>query len=280
MYRKYRLFAAALLGIAFCGNVPAAPEAELWQFWDTYESESRETIDHSAWDRFLATYVKPDSEGVNRVSYREVSGPDKDRLNAYVDELAGAGIRAYNRAEQLAYWINLYNALTVQVVLNHYPVDSIKDIDISPGFFSTGPWGKKLVTVEGKELSLDDIEHRILRPIWQDPRIHYTVNCASIGCPNLARQAYTAANVGTMLARQASDYINHPRGAMTTDGGLTVSSIYDWFVADFGGSERGVLDHLLEYADAGLADAIRSGAEIERYRYDWALNDTPASAAD
>ena len=105
-----------------------------------------------------------------------------------------------SRDEQLAYWINLYNALTVKVILDHYPVKSILDIDISPGWFSIGPWGKKLVAVEGVEISLDDIEHRILRPIWRDPRIHYALNCAAVGCPNLLREAFTGATAEVLLA--------------------------------------------------------------------------------
>jgi len=263
---------AALIGIAFSGNAPAAPDAELWEYWDTSDASSDKTIDHGAWDRFLSAYVEPGADGVNRVSYSRVTASDKQRLTEYIDDLASLEIRAYNKPQQLAYWINLYNALTVQVVLDHHPVQSIKDIDISPGFFSVGPWGRKLVDIEDEALSLDDIEHRILRPIWRDPRIHYAVNCASIGCPNLARRAYTAANADQMLTSQAVEYINHPRGAMATADGLVVSSIYDWFEADFGGDEQGVLDHILKYADDELGGSIRSGAKIDRYRYDWALN--------
>ncbi len=97
--------------------------------------------------------------------------------------LAATSADRLRRAEQFPFWINLYNALTVKVVLDHYPVEIIRDIDISPGLFADGPWGKKLVTVEGEALSLDDIEHRILRPIWKDPRLHYVLNCAALGVP-------------------------------------------------------------------------------------------------
>lgn len=270
--KRYARYFVAFVSLAFLTNTPAAPEAELWAYWDASNPSSERTIDHGAWDEFLSKYVEPGPDGVNLVAYSKVTDADKSRLDAYIDKLAGIAIREYSKPEQLAYWINLYNALTLKVVLEHYPVQSIKDIDISPGFFSVGPWGKKLVDIEGEALSLDDIEHRILRPIWRDPRIHYAVNCASIGCPNLARRAYTAANVDQMLTSQAVEYINHPRGAMATAGGLVVSSIYDWFEADFGGDEQGVLDHILNYADDELGDSIRSGAKIDRYRYDWALN--------
>jgi Protein of unknown function, DUF547 len=87
-------------------------------------------------------------------------------------------------------------------------VASIRDIAISPGLFSVGPWGRKLIEVEGEPLSLDDIEHRILRPIWRDPRLHYAVNCAALGCPNLRSSAFTAANADILLETAASDYVN------------------------------------------------------------------------
>jgi len=149
-----------------------------------------------------------------------------------------------NRPEQQAYWINLYNALTVQVVLDHYPVETIRDIDISPGLFSDGPWGKKLVTIEAEPVSLDDIEHRILRPIWRDPRIHYAVNCASVGCPDLLARAYRTDDMDQTLTANAVAYINSARGVALKGGEVSVSSIYDWFEADFGGNEAGVLKHL------------------------------------
>lgn len=277
MHASARLLVALVCAVSI-ETVSAAPEADLWAYWDAADPSTARSIDHKAWDAFLAEHVKPAADGINRVEYADVSDGDREKLNAYIDKLTGLEIRGYARSEQLAYWINLYNALTVQVVLDHYPVDSIKDIDISPGFFSSGPWGKKLVDIEGEKLSLDDIEHRILRPIWQDPRIHYAVNCASIGCPNLAREAYTAANANELLERGAVAYINHPRGAAPTADGLVVSSIYEWFTEDFGGTEQGVLDHLAEYADAALEREIESGMEIDRYRYDWSLNDADDSA--
>lgn len=271
MHNGTRLF-FAFLSIVFFNTTSAAPKADLWEFWDASDPASTRAIDHGAWDNFLATYVKRDQEGINRVSYANVSDQDKSDLEAYLGALSGVAIRTHNKSEQLAYWINLYNAVTIKVVLDHYPVQSIKDIGISPGLFSVGPWGRKLVEIEGEPLSLDDIEHRILRPIWKDPRIHYAVNCASIGCPNLALEAYTAANTERLLQQGAADYINHSRGVTVTRRGLTVSKIYDWFMEDFGGDEEGIVDHLLEFADTELAGQIRSSNGIDRYRYDWSLN--------
>jgi len=192
---------------------------------------------------------------------------------AYLDALQQTPVSKLNRNEQRAFWINLYNALTADVVIAHYPVDSIRDIDISPGLFASGPWQKKLAQVEGEKLSLDDIEHRILRPIWQDARVHYAVNCASIGCPNLMTNAFTAENTEAMLQDGAQDFINHRRGARVDDGGaLVVSSIYKWFAEDFGGDDSGIITHLQKHADDDLRAKLANVKTIADDDYDWNLN--------
>jgi hypothetical protein len=267
------LIAVVLLLLA--AGAQAAPKAELWERWTAHDETATASIDHSAWTAFIQRYREPGPDGVARLDYGAVSPSDRGRLEAYIERLASVTVGDYPRAEQFAYWVNLYNALTVQVILDHYPVDSIRDIDISPGWFSNGPWGRKLVTIEGTEVSLDDIEHRILRPIWRDPRIHYAVNCASIGCPNLQPEAFTADNSARLLERGADEYVNHPRGATFDDGGLIVSSIYDWFQADFGGTERGVIEHLQRHADDALAARLEGREAYDGHRYDWALNDVP-----
>jgi hypothetical protein len=177
----------------------------------------------------------------------------RGRRHRYLNALAAIQVSGLSRQEQLAFWINLYNALTIDIVLAHYPVRSILDIDISPGLFARGPWDKSLIQVEGEALTLNDIEHRILRPIWNDPRIHYAVNCASVSCPNLQNRAFTGATVERMLDSAATAYINNQRGARIEGGQLIVSKIYDWYQEDFRGSARGVIAHLRSYggADAG-----------------------------
>lgn len=250
-----------------------APKSELWPRWTKHAERSDRSIDHSAWNSFLQRYVVASDDGIHRVAYAAVSGEDRSRLDAYVAALAGLSISDYARAEQFAYWINLYNALTVKVVLDHYPVASIRDIDISPGLFANGPWDGVLVEVEGEGLTLNDIEHRILRPIWDDPRIHYAVNCASIGCPNLLTEAFTAGASERLLDSAARAYINHPRGVGVQADGITLSSIYNWFVTDFD-ADGGVLPHLQRYAATELAAQLQSQPRIIDYVYDWSLNDS------
>ena len=238
--------------------VEAAPKAELWPKWEANDPNAIAALDHSAWDRFLTTYVDAGSDGVNRVRYGTVSATDRRALNDYIGTLSRVRIEAFARSTQMAFWINLYNALTVRIVLDHYPVDSILDIDISPGFFANGPWGKKLVVVRGEQLSLDDIEHRILRPIWQDARIHYVVNCASIGCPNLASRAYTSDRLEKMLNAAARSYVNDRRGIDFEDSRTIGSKLYDWYKGDFGRNDREVIQHLARFADKELQERLAS----------------------
>jgi len=237
----------------------AAPKTDLWPRWQKHDASNTKKIDHSAWDKFLKTYlVTAHPSGINRVRYQAVSDEDRKALKSYLQHLQSLPISSYSPTEQKAYWINLYNAFTVEVVLSRYPVTSIQDINISPGLFSRGPWGAKLLTIEGEKLSLDDIEHRILRPIWKDNRVHYAVNCASLGCPNLQPVAYSGENTESLLERGAREYVNHPRGVAIKNSKLRVSSIYVWFQEDFGGSVEGLMEHWLKYANKGLAEALQA----------------------
>lgn len=265
-------YGVGLLLTLWLSPAAAEPDARPWPKWAAHDETSVAVIDHAAWDAFLRRHVVRGPDGINRVNYGDVFRAEQDALRSDVARLAALPIDRYSRREQLAFWIDLYNALTVTVVLDHYPVPSIRKIGISPGLFSVGPWGKKLVTIEGEALSLDDIEHRILRPIWHDPRIHYAVNCASLGCPNLQAEAFTAENTEALLERAAHDYINHPRGASVIDGTLIVS-IYVWYRSDFGGSDQGVIEHLRRYAAPALAAGLAHVDRIASDRYDWSLND-------
>ncbi|WP_119167831.1 DUF547 domain-containing protein [Algihabitans albus] len=269
---------AAAVGIGTAPPAAAAPASDLWPRWLPHVSGADRQVDHAAWDALLARYARSDGDGIVRVAYAAVTAEDRGALRRYLDDLASEAVSQLDRPEQFAYWVNLYNALTVETVLAHYPVDSIRDIDISPGLFSSGPWGAKLIEVEATALSLDDIEHRILRPIWnRDPLIHYAVNCAALGCPNLQPRAFRAATARATLDAAARAFVNHPRGAAFSNGGLVVSSIYRWFREDFGDSEAGVIAHLRDYAEPELAGRLAGVTGIFDHRYDWTLN-APISA--
>jgi hypothetical protein len=256
----------------------AAPKAELWARWQKHDPASMLQIDHGAWDKFLKqTLIAPHPSGINRVRYENVSPDDQRLLQDYLRSLQAVAISRYNRNEQKAYWINLYNALTVHLIVSRYPVASIRDINISPGFFVRGPWGAKLATVEAEKLSLDDIEHRILRPIWRDHRVHYAVNCASLGCPNLQSVAYTGDNTEALLEKGAREFVNHARGVSIKNGKLQVSSIYIWFQEDFGPDAEALMEHWQKYASPVLANALEKYRGPLTHDYDWRLNGVDAA---
>lgn len=262
-----------LLALLLLMAAPASSDAEtLRERFSASDPASGLRIDHALWQRLLKEYVVVGEDGLARVDYARFKSKGKRDLERYLEALQKVDVTRLGRPGQFAFWVNLYNARTVDIILDHYPVDSIRGIRLS-GFLFPGPWREKVVTVSGERLSLNDIEHEILRPIWKDPRIHYAVNCASVGCPNLMRQAFTAENVEALLEKGARDYINSPRGVRVTDAGVRVSKIYSWYDEDFGGSETGVLDHIRRYANTDVAARLAAVTRIAGYDYDWSLND-------
>ncbi len=268
-----RLLAGLLAGALLAGAC-GPPEAVEIAGWDASDESSVERIDHSAWQAILDAYVAPDAAGVNLVDYEGLAANagDSARLAGYLDYLQGLDPRDYSRAEQMAYWINLYNALTMKVVLDAYPVETIRDIHEGVVPY-TGPWGDVHANVAGQDLTLDGIEHGILRPIWRDKRIHYAVNCAAYGCPHLLETAFTAENTETLLEAGARAYVNNPRGVDVVDEDFIVfSSIYEWYPEDFGDTEEAMIAHLLEYADDELAAQLEGFEGATEHDYDWSLN--------
>jgi hypothetical protein len=278
-FRMWRVFGCAIVVLAILVGsdlVEAAPKAELWARWQKHELTSTQKIDHGAWDRFLSKNVIVAPAGINLMRYQTVGPEDQKLLKDYLRAFQAIAISNYNRNEQKAFWINLYNAATVELVISRFPIASIRDINISPGLFVRGPWGAKLLTVEGEKLSLDDIEHRILRSIWKDNRIHYALNCASLGCPNLQPTAYTSDNIEALLEKGAREFINHPRGVSPQKGKLVVSSIYVWFQEDFGRDAQELMEHWQKYAGPTLSDALEKYQGGLAHDYDWRLNGADA----
>lgn len=235
--------------------------------------------DEAAYDALLGRYVSASADGINRVDYRawSASAADRAALDAYVDEMAAQRPSTFACDRAFAYWVNLYNAVTLQVILERYPVRSIRDIrsegtGLDPRGL-IGPWRTRRLSVEGRRLSLDAIENSILRPTYNDPRVHYAINCASIGCPNLMNRAWRAETLNADLEAAARAYVNHPRGvSVSADGSLRLSSIYRWFREDFGTSDANVIAHLRRYADDDLAPRLSRATRISGHDYDWALN--------
>lgn len=228
-----------------------------------------------AWDAALRTYVQdPDAQtGLARFDYGALKADSESvaALKAYIKSLEDGDPDILTDDEAVAYWANLYNAITVKLIVDNYPLTSIRKIKSGP--FSMGPWGKKLITVKGKKLSLDNVEHDILRKKYPSPMIHYMVNCASIGCPNLKDGLWRADTLEADQIAAAKAFISSPRGVAVTDKGLTVSSIYKWFDEDFDGYKDGVLAHIRQYAEENLLAKLDDGLTIRGHDYNWSLND-------
>ncbi len=270
--KRLVLWLSVLLAVIWQTAATAAPDADLWPLWLASDETSVATIDHSLWQRFLDRYVETDaSSNVNLVSYVSVTDADRLALRDYLAMLQARDPRRYSRRAQLAYWINLYNAATVDLVLRNANKRSI--LRMSEGLLSIGPWDDAILEVAGVALTLNDVEHRILRPIWQDRRVHFAVNCASMSCPNLSKVAYTAENVDRLLSENEHAYINDPRGVyFDSRGRLEVSRIFDWYLQDFAATPEELLEYLAQHADEPLGNRLRSYDRRIRYEYDWELN--------
>ena len=259
--------------VATLASISAAMAQEKLKVFNTFNDENAIVVDHDPWDEFLSAYIRTLSDGRTVVDYGAVSKADHTALKDYLGALQAVSVTTLNREEAFVYWVNLYNALTVDVILDNYPLKSIRNIFSG---FRPGPWKRQLATIEGVTVSLDEIEHGILRAFWLDNRVHYAVNCASVGCPNLLGRAYRAADLDKTLDAAARTYVNHPRGFRIEENGVVVaSSIYNWFRSDFGGSDATIISHLTKYAEPPLAQTLQSVTKIDRFEYDWKLNDVP-----
>ena len=265
-------FLAHLLLLIGSTTSYAAPSADPWQFWQTFDGSNDAEIDHAIWQDILSRYVRIGEDGINLFAYESASQSSNLELNDYIQYMQGIDPRSYSLGEQRAYWINLYNALTVGLIIENYPVESTTKI--GDGFFRFGPWDDEIAQVAEEKLTLNDIEHRILRPIWKDARMHFAVNCASIGCPNLQPIAFTQVNTETLLQAATLEYLSHPRGLDFDDSGkLTLSSIFEWYAKDFGTSNEEMLAELSKFVTAELAEELREYRGRISYQYDWSLNE-------
>lgn len=254
------LFVALLL---YAINLPAEP-LRPGDNNPAQQSNSAPDNLHQDYDRMLRSYVVG-----KRFNYAAIyaNKADLQALSDYVDRLENQNPAGWNPQEALAFWINLYNAATLELVLKHYPLDSIKDIG---GFFSS-PWNKKVVTVAGRKLTLNQIENDIIRPQFGDARIHFALNCASIGCPPLFKEAYEAEKLNTQLDSVTRSALNDRAWVEVRDKKLVISKIFDWYEDDFKADGSSVRQFISRYRedDAAINDRQR---EIDHRDYDWRLN--------
>jgi hypothetical protein len=223
---------------------------------------SAKTVDHSLYGELLGKYVKGGA-----VDYRGLKN-EEGILDQYLDVLDQTNPDELPRNEQLALYINAYNAYTLKLVLENYPVDSIKDIG---GWFK-GPWKIRFCRIGGKTFTLDEIEHEIIRPRFKDPRVHFAVNCASKSCPPLISEPYQGSTLDQQLDANTRSFLNNPGKNRLEGNTLYVSKIFKWFGEDFGGD---VVGFFLKYAEEDLKNRLLAKGDqikIDYLTYDWGLN--------
>ncbi len=212
-----------------------------------------EVLDHKLFDAFLHKYVSLTGD----VNYKMMKSHQIE-LESYINLLQNNPLKNnWTRNQKLAYWINTYNAFTLKLILDNYPVSSITDIA------GGKPWDKKWIPLGGKVYSLNQIENDIIRPQFKEPRIHFAVNCAAKSCPKLGNFAYTAGNLNAKLTSQTKAFVNSSENEMSSNN-IKISKIFEWYKSDFG-----VLNTFLnKYSTT----KINTDATVEYNEYDWSLN--------
>ncbi len=241
---KYSFF--AIIFLLLCSGFVQAPEQ------DTPPT----TVSHAAWNALLTQYVS----SAGKVNYQGMKA-SQAKLETYLATLQKGISSSASKGEKMAFWINAYNAFTVKLIVDNYPVKSIKDLK------GGKPWDAKFVNIGGKSYSLNNIEHDILRANYFDPRLHFVLVCAAKSCPKLLNKAYTAGNLGVEMTNQAKYFINNPAKNKISANSAQVSKLFDWYKGDFTKSGS-LVSYLNKYANTKLS----SGAKITHLTYDWSLN--------
>ncbi|QJX48193.1 DUF547 domain-containing protein [Hymenobacter taeanensis] len=223
-------------------------------------------FDHSSFDRLLKQYVN--DKGL--VNYKALKAKPQ-QLNQYLQLLSkNPPAPSWSKQEQMAYWINAYNAYTIRLILNHYPLESIKDIGSKIKIpLVTTPWAMKFFTIGGQKMSLDEIEHGILRKKYNDPRIHFALVCASISCPRLRTEAYTAAQLDRQLDDQGRDFLNNPGKNKVGKSEAQLSKYFDWYKSDWTENGQSVASWVNKYSTIKMS----SDAKVSYLDYNWQLNE-------
>ena len=212
-------------------------------------------VNHTTWNQLLKKHVS-DQGKVDYLGFKK----DLTELNAYLDWLSNSKpSETWSKDQLMAFWINAYNALTIKLIVDRYPISSIKDI--------YSPWNIKVITIANKKLSLNNIEHDILRKMG-DPRIHFGIVCASISCPKLQNEAFNTQNTNRLLNKASKEFLaDSTKNELTTDA-AELSKIFKWFAKDFK-QEGSLIDFLNKFADIRIA----SNATISFKDYNWGLNE-------
>jgi hypothetical protein len=228
-------------------------------------AEDSSTVDHTILEGLLAKHVR--NGFVDYAGFKA----DEIKLDQYLSMLERIDPESLTRNEQFAFYINAYNSWTIKLILSGYPgVRSIKDL----GGLLQSPWQKELLRIHGKTFKLDDIEHKILRPRFKDPRVHFAINCASKSCPPLLAEPYRSETLDAQLNRSTRDFVNNPASYRFEGDTLWVSSIFKWFSGDFNNDPVGFYRKYAEADLKGLLEEKGHRIQVKYLDYDWSLNGT------
>ena len=222
---------------------------------DPSDFELLSAVNHSSWDMILQKHVSTSG----KVDYESLK--TNPNLSRYLSILKAANPddASWSENDKKAFWINAYNAFTVRLILDNYPVKSINDI--------SKPWDKKFIVINGKNYSLNQIENDILRPKFKDARVHFAINCASISCPKLHNKAFTKDNLESKLETLTKAFVNNSSMNELSADAVKVSKIFDWYGVDFK-TDGTLIDWLNKYSNT----SINSDAKVSYKSYNWNLN--------
>ena len=220
------------------------------------ELQTFDIHNHEIWELILAAHVSE----AGRVDYARLK-KDRSDLDQYLKQLEENPVQgSWSRSQKLAYWINAYNAFTVDLILDHYPLESIRDIN--------RPWGKKFIKLGDELYSLNQIEHDIIRPVFKEPRIHFAVVCAAVSCPSLLNEAYLPKTLDQQLDAKARYFINQSGKNQLSADQVKISQLFNWYGEDFK-QQGSIIDYLNKYS----TQKISANAKVDFLEYDWGLND-------
>lgn len=222
---------------------------------------------HNKWDKILRQYT---TKNRNQVYFKyNLLKKNEGELNSYLGELESLSkenFSTFDQKQKLAFWINAYNAYTIKIILKNYPVKSIRDI--SSGWFSSGPWKKDFIKLFGKKMSLDNIEHDTIRKEFQEPRIHFAVNCASIGCPSLLQEAFEASALNGQLDKAALNFLQNKSKNFVKGNTLYLSNIFKWYGGDFNKRYGKYENYIIK-----TLNLPQTKYKVKFNKYDWSLNE-------
>ena len=211
--------------------------------------------DYKSWDIFLKKYVSASGD----VDYKSIKA-NKKELEAITKTFSATSVlTSWSKNDQLVFWINAYNAFTIDLVVNHYPIKSIQNLD------GGKPWDVKRITIGGKKYSLNNIENDIIRPQFKDARIHFAVNCAAKSCPPILNGAFFSKSLDEQLDTVTKKFINNTKYQNITSGKMTLSKIFDWYKVDFG--------DIFTFINKYSTIKVNKNTAIVYKEYDWSLNE-------